>query len=378
MLIGLVVGTLGAVLAASIDRQTASAAESETKTETQATGPTGARLAPVIHRPANLGSANLVPLVVALHGSGGTPASFQSTGLNAVADRNGFVVACLDSPVQPYPDPSNISYIGSMISQLVASQNIDPRRVYVVGFSIGGYATYRSACELSGQIAAIAAVSQAMAPLANQPCNVSHPVSELEIAGTSDLFPIHQTAGLFISADQTATIWRSINGCSPQSTTSQIGPTVQTTWSSCDDGSSVAEYVVNGGTHIWPGSPGTVGADAQYDAAQALWSFLSAHQSSAVTTAEAKLVSLRVRGGRPRKLQAVIRVMESSVQVQVTLTAHGHGLTSKKFTLLQGAGDGLTLLVPSHARQSQATVKFAFVDSYGRRLTVVRSIRIPK
>jgi hypothetical protein len=70
--------------------------------------------------------------------------------------------------------------------------------------------------------------------------------------------------------------------------------------------------------------------------------------------------------------------MESSVQVQVTLTAHVHVIASKKFTLLQGAAAGLTLLVPSHARQSPATVKFAFVDSYGRRLTVVRSIRIPK
>jgi pimeloyl-ACP methyl ester carboxylesterase len=263
-----------------------------------------------------------------------------------------------------------------MISQLVASENIDPLRVYVVGFSIGGYATYRSACQLSNQVAAIAAVSQVMAPLANQPCNVTRPVSELEIAGSNDLFPIHQTAASFVSADQTATIWRSLNGCSAQSTSSQVGPTTQTTWSSCDDGSSVAEYVVNGGTHVWPG-PGTAGADAQYDAAQAVWSFLSVHRSSAVTTAEAKLVSLHVRGGHQRKVQAVIRVMESSVQVQVTLTAHGHAVTSKKFTLLQGTRAGLTLPVPSHARQSPATVKFAFLDSYGRRLTVVRSIRIP-
>jgi polyhydroxybutyrate depolymerase len=319
-----------------------------------------------------------MPLLIALHGSGGTPGGFESyTGFDRLADKLGFVAVYLDSPQPLWKDPSNIGYIGSIISQLEASDNIDPRRVYVVGFSLGGYAAFRSGCELSSRVAAIAVVSQAMAPESRKPCRISRPVSELTIAGSNDLFPIHQTSGSYISADQTAAAWRSLNGCSSQSQTSQVGPTSQTTWSQCDDGSSVAQYVVNGGVHVWPGSPGVPGADAQYDATQAIWDFLSRHQGGSSTTAEATVVSIAVNGRAPRRLRAVVRVGESAVRVHATLTVRGHLVASKTLRVVRGPRRSFVLSVPRGTRAGRGTLKLAFTDSYGRRLTVTRGVRIP-
>jgi dienelactone hydrolase len=294
-----------------------------------------------------------------------------------VANQFGFVVAYLDSPPPPWKAPSEIAYIGSMISQLKASQNIDPQRVYVVGFSIGGEGTFRAACEFSGQIAAIAVVSTAMAPISRKPCNLSRPVSELNIAGTHDEFPVQQTAGSSISADQTAAAWRMLDGCSSQSQTTQVGPTTQTTWSTCNDGTSVAEYVVNGGSHAWPGAPGLTGADAQYNATQAVWSFLSQHRGTTVTTAEARLISLHVAGGGRRKLQGVVRVTESAVQVKLTLARHRRTVVSKTFALLRGSRTLPAIAVPRSVPKGPVTVTLKISDSYGRRLTISRTLQVP-
>lgn len=244
---------------------------------------TTTRLPPIIHRGATLpapGRSNPVPLVVALHGKDATPAGFLGqTGFNAAADRFGFVVAYLDSPPPTWSAPSNISYIGLVITTLKTAENIDPQRVYVAGFSAGGYATYQTACQLSGTLAAIAVVSNVMTPLSRRPCDISRPVSELNIVGSNDPFLVHQTSASSLSADQTAGDWRALNGCSSHSDTTQLGPTVQTIWSDCIGGSAVGEYVVEGGVHTWPGSLRT-GVDAQYSATDAIVSFFGSHPAS--------------------------------------------------------------------------------------------------
>ena len=130
---------------------------------------TGSRPPPVIHRPPNLRLSAPAPLVIALHASGGRPAGFEATsGLDAVADRHGFVVAYLGSPEPTSPAwrladmTSNLAYISSEIRSLTASENIDPKRVYVTGFSAGATMAFFVACQLSSQIDGFAPVSSTM------------------------------------------------------------------------------------------------------------------------------------------------------------------------------------------------------------------------
>jgi polyhydroxybutyrate depolymerase len=240
----------------------------------------GTRPAPVIYRPPNLNLEKSVPLLLALQPSGGSPASFESvTGLNAVADRYGFVVAYLGSPAPASPAwtlvemPSNLAYVSAEIKSLTASQNIDPRRVYVTGFSAGASMTYFVGCRLSSQVDGIASVSGAVRFV--DPCHVSHPISELEVIGTKDLIPLGGSARL-LSAAQVAARFRRFDGCDPHSSAAVRGPVEEVTWSQCKDASGVALYVIEGGTHQWP-RPGASGNDSQLPAAQAVWAFFAAH-----------------------------------------------------------------------------------------------------
>jgi poly(3-hydroxybutyrate) depolymerase len=380
--IALIFGTGVLVSGCATVSETGSNGAADAGTTAAPSPTTSVRLPPVIYRAPGLAPAaqsKPVPLVIALHGgSGATPALFaNATGLDRVAAQNGFVVAYLDSPVPLWRTPADISYIGSMITQLKTSENIDPQRVYVVGFSIGGFATFHTVCQFSSQIAAIAIVSTAMAPLWKQPCHISQPVSQLSIVGSSDLFPVHQTS-YPISADQTASIWRQLDGCSSQSQTVQVGPTAQTTWNHCNGGASVGEYVVQGGTHRWPGSPGSVGGDGQYSASPAIWNFLSQHRSGASPPLSASISSLRVRGGRSRQVRVTLRALaETSVVVMVTLGTLRHVIASKKFRPASGKSVPMVLAVPKRTKRGRYRLKLGLQDSYGRTLTIVRTISVP-
>src|SRR6202011_907635 len=119
-------------------------------------GPPGPRPAPIIHLPPGFSRARQAPLVIALHASGGTPAGFEATsGWDQVANQHGFVVAYLGSGAPAWKDPSNVAYISSEIDQLESTYNVNPRRVYVTGFSAGAYGTYLVGCGLSSKVAAI-------------------------------------------------------------------------------------------------------------------------------------------------------------------------------------------------------------------------------
>jgi polyhydroxybutyrate depolymerase len=240
----------------------------------------GSRPAPIVYRPPNLSLEKSVPLLVALHPSGGSPSSFEfGTGLNAVADRYGFVVAYLGSLAPEAPAwrlhqlPSNLAYVSAEIKSLTASENIDPKRVYVTGFSAGATMTYFVGCRLSSQVDGIAAVSGAMRFV--DPCHVSHPISALEIIGTNDAIPIGGSARL-LSDVQVAARWRRLDGCGSHASAASSGPVQELTWSRCRGASAVARYVIEGGTHQWPG-PGAHGTDSQFPGAQAVWAFFAAH-----------------------------------------------------------------------------------------------------
>ncbi len=220
-------------------------------------------------------------MVLALHASGGDPASFESvSGLDAVANQHGFVVAYLGSlePASPawtlVDMKANLAYISAETKRLIASENIDPRRVYVTGFSAGATMAFFVGCELSSQVDGIAPVSGAMR--VSDPCQLSHPVSELLVIGTDDAIPFNGTARLLSAAAVTAK-WRAMDGCARESSSAAQGPVAEQTSNRCRGASGVGLYVIPGGTHQWPGAKGEAGPDAGFDAAQAVWSFFAAH-----------------------------------------------------------------------------------------------------
>jgi polyhydroxybutyrate depolymerase len=338
-----------------------------------------ARLPPIVYRPPGLPSTQKVPLLIALHGALSTPQAMEGLShFEAVANRYRFVVVYPGSCIDPHPwgPPQDFTYLSTLIPQLIASQNVDPARVYVTGFSAGGYASWLIGCRLSRQVAGIAIVSNAMAGSLYRSCPLSRPVSQLLMIGTLDGARFTGIPGRVPSPFQSTARWRTFDGCAaqPVTATAPLPVVSQEVWSACTDRSAVSLILVQGAHHVWP--PYGVGAPTNYSASLAVWAFLSSHTGAplSLTTTDAKLMSIRASpsaSGRT-KLTATLRVAEP-LTIVATL---GSSQTPPRTTYLTRLGQRTVTVSWSFRIGSRRSyrVVLTFQDAYGRTRRVGRSV----
>lgn len=112
-----------------------------------------------VYVPESLDLTKPVPVVVALHGAGGDENMFMDAyGLGKVkreADRKGFIVV---SPATFYM-LTRSENLSALIEEISACYPIDPKRVYVLGHSMGGGATAKLASEKSDLITAASCIA---------------------------------------------------------------------------------------------------------------------------------------------------------------------------------------------------------------------------
>lgn len=139
------------------------------------------------------------PVVMVLHCLGCPPSYLREQWkIEALAKKHGFVVAvpsgmrnhegqwywnatpaCCDFDGAK---PDDVGYLMGIIDELVKKGVADPKRVYLAGFSNGGFMAYRLACEHADKISAIVSVGGG----APETCKPSSPVSVLDVHGTVD------------------------------------------------------------------------------------------------------------------------------------------------------------------------------------------------
>jgi polyhydroxybutyrate depolymerase len=342
----------------------------------------GPREAMVVHRGVNLpppGQSAPVPLIVGFHGSSSSPGLFeQNTGLDHIADRYGLVVAYLGTQTPTASSwqlcnmSTNLAYVSTTINQLIASQNIDPARVYAAGFSAGAAMTFYVGCQLSSQVAGIAAVGGNMQP--GQPCKIGRPESEVNIRGTLEGNSVN-------SAPAVAARWTSMNGCtsSPSNTASYY--TVNSWfWTNCNDNAGVAEYLITGGTHTWPPD---VGADRYLNASQAIWQFFQSRPATSASKPSQNVSSRQVRHLKQghHKLKRWVRIALSSAEnnltVRITLSWKGHNVISKVLVLGKGS-HVISLPIRQSARGARYKLTISFADGYGRKTSLTNTVGVPK
>lgn len=220
------------------------------------------------------------PLVLALHGFAQTaPGMVAFTGLNATADREGFVVAYPEGTGPPlmlswnegaaWKTVDDVGFIGRVIDDVGTVVRIDGSRVYATGMSNGAMMCYRLASELSDRIAAIAPVSGTMATSGFRP---GRPVSVLHFHGTADaLVPYEgpRPGGRVSRVVDFTSVERSVAAC-----VEHIGAPVEAVVERLpdndpEDGTRVESrrhgpgrdatevilYRIEGGGHTWPGGP---------------------------------------------------------------------------------------------------------------------------
>ena len=223
------------------------------------------------------------PLVLAFHGVPGGPEAIRSiTGFDALADREGLVVAYPQAVDDWWTGCENcnsrafflniddVGFVRALIRQLKADAGIDPRRVYAAGFSNGALFVQRLACDAADRIAAFASVgATALEPDAVPPCAPGARVPIVFIHGSLDpsFPPDGRTFGespaeiSTLSIGATLAAWVERNGCQPVTPERTILPDVEAdgttaareSWSGCGRG-DLTFYEITGGGHTWPGS----------------------------------------------------------------------------------------------------------------------------
>lgn len=249
------------------------------------------------------------PLMLLLHGRLGTGKNvLEYTGMEAIADRKGFIILAPDGYHKSWNDGrertpahqahvDDVRFLGALLDKVQASYSVDLQRVYSVGMSNGGFMTLTLGKQLGHRFAAIAMVVAAVPEKNAVDKMPTHPLPLIVINGTED--PLIKWKGGPISERETELIldtptfidlYRKQMACSaetlqPQPDRTQDGTlTVVHTWTGCKPGVEVQLWEVQGGGHTWPGKQqylherwiGRTSRD--YNGSEAIWTFLERFQ----------------------------------------------------------------------------------------------------
>jgi polyhydroxybutyrate depolymerase len=207
-----------------------------------------------------------LPMLVALHGLGGTGHGLEvDSGLDAIADRDGAVIAYPDAlkgqwnqaPAVMGSTPDDAGFLVQLVNRLVAMGCADPQRVYAIGVSNGGGMAYRLACEAADRVAAIGLVSADY--LGSDRCARSRPVAAIAFHGTADtrvpLGGVTYGTSVHPPVESWAAAWAVRNGCSTAPVHTVVAGARVLHWQGCPQMADVLLYEVSGGTHGWFKSP---------------------------------------------------------------------------------------------------------------------------
>jgi polyhydroxybutyrate depolymerase len=152
----------------------------------------------LLHVPSTpLAPAKPLPLVVDLHGLL-THAAFEraASGLAAVADREGFVVAypeaidaawsLADDDCCAVSSVDDIGFVRTLVEALLESGCVDAQRVYAVGVSAGGGLAQQLACRAADVFAAVATRDFDLSSATSADCKPVRPIAVLALRDAAD------------------------------------------------------------------------------------------------------------------------------------------------------------------------------------------------
>lgn len=192
-----------------------------------------------VYVPVRYDEAEQQPLYIGLHGLTGDASTLVSSSLFPIlCDLNGGILAfpqglediCvtgwnagvehfLDGKIhQLHKDYDDVGFINGMIDELVLNFNIDKTRIYVFGFSMGGFMINRLAIECGHRFRAMCSIDGTIGNMLWKK-TPKYPVNILHIHGTLDKSveynptpsKHHKPHG--IGAEQLVEYWRTYNQC---------------------------------------------------------------------------------------------------------------------------------------------------------------------
>ena len=220
-----------------------------------------------------------LPLVLDLHGSGGTSAGqARTSGFETLAAREGILVASLQADGGRWNVPimdgrgDDVAYVSDVIDHVAARVCTDLARVYATGFSGGARMASLLACRLNTRIAAIAPMAGLRWP---GPCQ-GRPVPVLTFHGLADTQNPYagkaegRGAEWLESVPDALAGWARHNGCDLDVMMDDPpGPLSTMRYGGCDNGAEVRLIRIDGLGHSW--------ARQEIDATAVMWQFFRGH-----------------------------------------------------------------------------------------------------
>lgn len=270
-----------------------------------------------VHLPPGYSPDTPMPVVMVLHGGGGyaTLMRFQ-TGMDSVADRNGFIAVYPGGSGIRFPDRQlfwnagyattnpgfaaidDVGFLTTVSKEVVTVFNADASRVYITGMSNGAQMCLKVAAERPNVFAAVAAVGAvrgtdefAMAEGRRVPIAMFKGRDDNfgPFEGT-DVKPAGRRSRMFHpyrvpSFDKAVRSWATWNQCEAQPEIQRIGNAERRLYRS-KAGADVVGWILNDGGHTWPGGQSTrfeqrlgVGQiNRDIVASQTMWEFFKRHR----------------------------------------------------------------------------------------------------
>lgn len=275
-----------------------------------------------VHVPAAARPQTPVPVVIMLHGGGGSSRAAQhETGWTEEADKQGFLAVFPDALARDparksrfagnpqlwndgserfYPALSRVNdvqFLEAVLDDLIAKHPVDQNRIYVTGFSNGASMTFRFGSALSERIAAIAPVAGVMW---GEPSGLKRPVPMMYITGNADtLNPIEGgvsrlgTGRLMGGGKEkppvrdTIRSWARLISCpeAPREVTESNGVLTER-YGPCPEGGEIVYVEIEGLGHQWAGGKSLLpeswvgkGTD-KFNATDEIWAFFTKHRLS--------------------------------------------------------------------------------------------------
>ena len=240
------------------------------------------------------------PIVFNLHGGSGTAEeqmNYVSDMRNlsdsekfilvypqASSDSNGIPIWNLGGVNSKATYVDDVGYISHLIDKISEFYSVDRDRIYVTGFSNGGYLSFELACKLSSEIAAFASVAGHMFIDTYNDCSPTHPTPFLSINGTEDNYD--GIAGYYLPIDNSNNYWIEYNNTDLNPEIIEIedanttdGSSVQYySWKNGTNGVEIDHYKVLGGDHSWPSlnaDSNKGNSNGDIDSDRIIWEFFS-------------------------------------------------------------------------------------------------------
>jgi polyhydroxybutyrate depolymerase len=220
----------------------------------------------------NYNASNPASIVMALHGLGDNMTNFSGIGFNYIADTANIIVLIPQAVTDAlagtawnsgagamgyYPNSSvnDIGFLNALVDTTMANYSINPQKVYLCGFSMGGFMTNRMALQSNTKFAAFASMSGTIgsaittyAPGRTLPYAHFHGTADGTVAFSGNQYGI--------DADSVVSFWVKNNGCNAVPDTfhyadlASDGITVDRyNYSNGNPNANVSFFIMNGADH---------------------------------------------------------------------------------------------------------------------------------